>query len=94
LLLRQVCNNESDHSRCQEGCSNYSYSGSLTTPGCTEGVAWSVLADGGGVSKAAVARLHQVIARFPYYYGYPNNNRPVLPLNGRVIKLRRGGKND
>jgi carbonic anhydrase len=72
----------------------YAYNGSLTTPGCTEGVAWSVLADGGGVSAAAVARFHQVIARFPYYDGYPNNNRPVLPLNGRVIKLRRGGKDD
>jgi carbonic anhydrase len=28
--------------------------GSLTTPGCTEGVLWSVLADGGGVSERAV----------------------------------------
>ena len=72
----------------------YAYSGSLTTPGCTEGVVWSVLADGGGVSKAAVTRFHRVIARFPYYYGYPNNNRPVLPLNGRVIQLRRGKKDD
>jgi len=26
-----------------------------------------------------------VISRFPYYGGYPSNNRPVLPLNGRVI---------
>jgi carbonic anhydrase len=72
----------------------YAYSGSLTTPGCTEGVAWSVVADGGGVSEATVTRFHKVIARFPYYYGYPNNNRPVLPLNGRVIKLRRSRKND
>ena len=24
-----------------------------------------------------------------HYYGYPNNNRPVLPLNSRVIKFRR-----
>jgi len=70
------------------------YNGSLTTPGCTEGVLWSVLADGGGVSERAVARFHRVIARFPYYDGYPNNNRPVLPLTGRVIKLRRHGKSD
>jgi carbonic anhydrase len=72
----------------------YAYDGSLTTPGCTEGVVWSVLADGGGVSRAAVTRFHRVIARFPFYEGYPNNNRPVLPLNGRVIKLRRHGKDD
>jgi len=54
----------------------------------------SVLADGGGVSRAAVARFHKVISRFPYYDGYPNNNRPVLPLNDRVIRLRRSGRDD
>lgn len=68
----------------------YTYNGSLTTPGCTEGVLWSVLADGGGVSDLAVVRFHQVIAQFPYYYGYPDNNRPVQPLNARVVRLRRG----
>ena len=72
----------------------YSYGGSLTTPGCTEDVRWSVLADGGNVSNAAVAHLHQVIARFPDYDGYPNNNRPLQPLNGRVVRLRRGGMHD
>jgi carbonic anhydrase len=69
----------------------YSYTGSLTTPGCTEGVLWSVLAGAGQVSNAAVTRYHRLIAQFPDYNGYPNNNRPVQPLNGRVIKLRRGG---
>ena len=68
----------------------YAYDGSLTTPGCTQNVRWSVLADGGNVSNAAVTRFHQVIARFPNYNGYPNNNRPVQPLNGRVIRRRRG----
>lgn len=66
----------------------YAYSGSLTTPGCTQDVRWSMVADGGHVSRAAVTRLHQVIAEFPFYNGYPNNNRPVQPPNGRVIRLR------
>lgn len=66
----------------------YAYTGSLTTPACTEGVRWSVLADGGQVSTAAVAHLHQVIGQFPNYNGYPNNNRPVQPLNGRIVKVR------
>jgi carbonic anhydrase len=53
----------------------YSYTGSLTTPGCTEGVLWSVLAGAGQVSSAAVTRFHQLIVQFPYYDGYPDNNR-------------------
>jgi hypothetical protein len=52
----------------------------------------SVLARGGQVSNAAVARFHQLIAQFPDYNGYPNNNRPVQPPNGRIIRLRRGGR--
>jgi carbonic anhydrase len=67
----------------------YGYDGSLTTPGCTENVRWSVLAEGGHVSHAAVKRYHRLISRFPGYGGYPNNNRPLQPLNGRVVHLRR-----
>ena len=66
----------------------YTYSGSLTTPGCSEGVRWFALGDGGHVSPAAVRRFHFVISRFPFYGGYPNNNRPVQPLNGRVISFQ------
>ena len=72
----------------------YNYDGSLTTPGCTENVQWSVLAAGGQVSNAAVTRFHEVISRFPGYGGYPNNNRPLQPLNGRVVQLRRGRHED
>jgi carbonic anhydrase len=62
------------------------YSGSLTTPGCDEGVRWIVLEDTLRVSGTAVDRLHELIADFPGYDGYENNNRPTQPLNDRVIE--------
>ena len=67
----------------------YSYAGSLTTPPCTEGVRWFVLRRPVQVSEETVARLHEVIASFPDYEGYDRNNRPVRPLNGRVILEKR-----
>ena len=64
----------------------YTYPGSLTTPGCSEGVRWIVLKETVGVSSTAVARLHELIAGFPGYDGYENNNRPTQPLNDRQIE--------
>jgi carbonic anhydrase len=63
----------------------YHYSGSLTTPPCSEGVRWFVLQEPVFVSQAAIDRLHQIISLFPHYDGFPDNNRPVRPINGRVI---------
>jgi len=52
----------------------YHYMGSLTTPPCTEGVAFYILKHPVQVSKAQVAA-------FPYEM----NARPVQPLNGRQV---------
>lgn len=65
----------------------YTYSGSLTTP-CSEPVRWFVLKDPVNVSDFSVGELHHLVSLFPDYGGYPNNNRPVQPLNGRAIISR------
>ena len=54
----------------------YAYDGSLTAPPCTEGVRWIVMKSPLELSAAQVARLKQL---------FPNNARPVQPLNGRVV---------
>ena len=64
----------------------HTYPGSLTTPGCSEGVRWIVLRDALGVSPTATDRLHELISGFPDYDGYENNNRPTQPLNDRLIE--------
>lgn len=55
----------------------YSYSGSLTTPPCTEGVKWIVL-------KTPIEASAQQIATFKERVG-PATNRPVQPHNARLI---------
>jgi carbonic anhydrase len=67
----------------------YTYTGSLTTPACTEGARWWVLRRPVQVSADAVDTLHELISGFPGYEGYSQNNRPVRPLNGRVILEKR-----
>jgi len=56
----------------------YHYSGSLTTPPCTEGVEWIVMR----THRTASAEQIETFRR--HYLG---NNRPVQPLNGRVITV-------
>jgi carbonic anhydrase len=51
------------------------YAGSLTTPGCAEGVTWLVLARPISASPAQLAKLGVLGV----------NARPVQPLNGRVL---------
>lgn len=60
--------------------SYFMYMGSVTAPPCTEGVAWFVL-------KAPITLSAEQIAAFAKVY--PNDARPVQPLNGRVVKASR-----
>ena len=55
----------------------YRYSGSLTTPPCTEPVDWIVLRE---IRSTSQEQVDQIAARQKGY-----NNRPVQPLNGREI---------
>lgn len=54
----------------------YSFSGSLTTPPCSEGVNWHVMAHPLTLSAEQLAAFHHL---------YAMNARPVQPLNGRTI---------
>ncbi|OCG22242.1 MULTISPECIES: carbonic anhydrase [unclassified Gilliamella] len=55
----------------------YRFSGSLTTPPCTEGVIWIVLEQESNVSTEQIEKFHSIM--------HHNNNRPIQPLHGRVI---------
>lgn len=55
----------------------YRFSGSLTTPPCSEGVLWLVMKHPVTVSKAQ-------IEKFAHVMGHPNN-RPIQELNARLI---------
>ncbi len=54
----------------------FTYSGSLTTPPCTESVRWIVLKRPVEVSKAQVAAFRAV---------FSNNARPTQPLGARLV---------
>jgi carbonic anhydrase len=55
----------------------YRFSGSLTTPPCTEGLRWLVMKDTVTLSRAQLSKFQQALGH--------SNNRPVQPLNGRII---------
>jgi carbonic anhydrase len=54
----------------------YTFSGSLTTPPCSENVTWFVLEQQENISSGEIAKLSTL---------YPNNARPTQPLNDRVV---------
>ena len=55
----------------------YQFMGSLTTPPCSENVLWLVLKQPVSISRAQIRLFTQL---------YPNNARPVQPLNGRTVR--------
>jgi len=55
----------------------YRFSGSLTTPPCSEGVTWMVLEQPVTASAEQIRQFRSILQHA--------NNRPVQPLNGRVI---------
>ncbi|MFC3961453.1 carbonic anhydrase [Nocardia jiangsuensis] len=59
----------------------FRYTGSLTTPPCTEGVAWTVLRHPVPVGRDEVQR---------YLTRFPHTNRPVQAINGRAVILGGG----
>jgi len=56
----------------------YRFNGSLTTPPCTEGVRWFVLKQPLSVSKEQIKKFHDDTL-------HHDNNRPIQPLDARVI---------
>ncbi|MBF2759803.1 MAG: carbonic anhydrase family protein [Ectothiorhodospiraceae bacterium AqS1] len=56
--------------------SAWRYSGSLTTPPCSEGVKWLVMTEPVSLSAAQIAAYGAV---------YPDSHRPVQPLGERVL---------
>ncbi len=58
--------------------SYYNYDGSLTTPPCGEVVNWYVFKNPVEASKEQIAKFSKILN---------NNYRPVMPLNGRKVRL-------
>ncbi|MDO8284379.1 MAG: carbonic anhydrase family protein [Rhodoferax sp.] len=55
----------------------YQFMGSLTTPPCSEGVLWMVMKQPMTISAGQYKLFTQL---------YPNNARPVQPINGRPVR--------
>jgi carbonic anhydrase len=61
----------------EQDSSYYMYMGSLSAPPCTEGVTWFILKHPVKMSKEQIDAFAKL---------FPNDARPLQPLNGRVVK--------
>ena len=60
-----------------QSLSYYGFNGSLTTPPCSEGVAWHVLKEPIELSKGQIESFKTI---------FKMNARPIQALNGRVVE--------
>ena len=65
-----------------DGEETFRYGGSLTTPGCTEGVSWNVMAEPIEMSRKQIRDFRAIFSGAEFPNG---NRRPVQPLNGRTL---------
>ena len=61
---------------------------SFNTPPWTEGLNWNVMTHTMTVSEDQVQQFREILQDVS---GFPTNNRPVQPLNGRTVTERKNG---
>jgi len=66
--------------------STYRYSGSLTTPGCDEGVNWILMEERITLSSQQIEEFREIFSGDEFPAG---NRRPTQPLNGRTVSYYR-----
>lgn len=91
-IFRSLPQNEGDHRAVQnfslkrvlpDDDETFRYGGSLTTPGCSEGVSWNLMVESIEMSRKQINDFRAIFSgneEFPH-----GNRRPVQPLNGRTV---------
>ena len=79
LLFQSYSPVPSFYDLISSGVGYFHYNGSLTTPPCTEGLDWFVMAESQSIPQSLVNAFWNHIG------GYPGNARPVQDINDRTI---------